>query len=177
MNWKRTAIALAAFALLVVPAHAGSFGLYGSYWDSNDADSSKGYGARAGFSFLKHLELDFHGTYYPSFSTDVNGQMVDVKAKPVDGGLRVNLLPDGPLNPYVGAGVSYFSLDTDQGEIDNKTGIYGQAGLDAGTGSTRFFVEVLWRKLDTHINLASFDQDARFDGFAAQTGVVWRWGQ
>ena len=177
MNWKRTAIALAAFALLVVPAHAGSFGLYGWYWDSNDADSSKGYGARAGFSFLKHLELDFHGTYYPSFTTDVNGQMVDVKAKPVDGGLRVNLLPGGPVNPYVGAGVSYFFLDTDQGEIDNKTGIYGQAGLELGGEGSHFFVEALWRKIDTTITLASFDRDTKLDGLAANAGFSWRWGK
>ena len=177
MICKRIAITLAALALLVVPAHAGSFGLYGSYWDSNDADSSKGYGVRAGFSFVKRLELDFHGTYYPSFTTDVNGQMVDVKAKPVDGGLRVNLLPDGPLNPYVGAGVSYFSLDTDQGEIDNKTGIYGQAGLEFGGEGSHFFVEALWRKLDTTITLASFDRDTKLDGLAANAGFSWRWGK
>lgn len=176
MNWKNFAIALAALAVFSVPAHAGSFGLYGSYWDSDQADSSKGGGVRAGFNFVKYLELDFHGTYYPSFSTDVQGQMVDVKAKPVEGGLRVNLLPGGPINPYVGAGVSYFFLDTDQGEIDNQSGIYGQAGLELGGEGSRFFVEALWRKMDTTITLAAFDRDTQFDGLAANAGFTWRWG-
>ena len=176
MPFNRIATTLAALALFVVPAHAGSFGLYGSYWDADQADSSKGGGARMGFNFVKYLELDFHGTYYPSFETDVNGQMVEVKAKPVDGGLRVNLLPGGPVNPYVGAGVSYFFLSTDQGEIDNQTGIYGQAGLEFGGEGARFFLEALWRKMDTTVTLAAFDRDTEFDGLAANAGFTWRWG-
>src|SRR6059036_669623 len=177
MSWKMMVTGLAATALLCAPALAGSLGVYGSYWNSDQADSSSGGGGRIGFAFAKFLELDFHGTYYPSFTTDVNGQSVDVKAKPVDGGLRVNLLPSSPFNPYVGAGVTYYFLSTDQGAIDSKTGIYGQAGLDVGSGNTRFFVEALWRKMDTHISLASFDRDAKFDGVAANAGVAWRWGR
>src|SRR5947208_262140 len=93
VNWKTILTALAATALLCAPARAGSFGVYGSYWKSDQADHSAGGGGRVGFTFVKFLELDFHGTDYPSFTTDVNGQAVDVKAKPVDGGLRFNLLP------------------------------------------------------------------------------------
>ena len=178
MNWKRIVTALAASCLLAVPAWAGSFGIYGSYWDSDQAKNSTGGGGRIGFNFVKMLELDFHGTYFSRFTTDVGGQSVDVKAKPVDGGLRVNLLPGGPINPYVGAGVTYYFLETSQGSIDNKTGIYGQAGLELGGGEgSRFFVEALWRKMDTHLTLASFDTRTRFDGFTANAGVAWRWGR
>jgi len=175
MDWKRVVTALTAGGLFFVPAWAGSFGVYGSYWDSDQADRSRGGGARLGVSFVKFLELDFHGTYYPDFTTDVGGQSVDVKAKPIDGGLRVNLLPGGPVNPYVGAGATYYFLSTNQGDIDSKTGIYGQAGLEFGKGS-RFFVEAIWRKVDTKITLASFDRDTRFDGFSANAGFTWRWG-
>ena len=177
MNWKRAVTAFAAVTLFSVPAWAGSFGVYGSYWDSDQADKSEGGGARVGFNLVKFLELDFHGTYYSSFSTDVLGQIVEVKAKPVDGGLRVNLLPGGPINPYVGAGVTYYILDTDRGEIDNQTGIYGQAGLEFGGDSTRFFVEALWRKMDTTVTLSAFDRDTQFDGIAANAGFAWRWGK
>ena len=176
MNWKRTVTALAAGMLFSIPAWAGSFGVYGSYWDSDQADRSWGGGGRVGFSFVKLLELDFHGTYYPSFTTDIGGQSVDVKAKPVDGGLRVNLLPGGPINPYAGAGVTYYFFSTNQGDIDSKTGIYGQAGLEFGRDS-RFFVETLWRKMDARIRLASFSRDTRFDGFSANAGFTWRWGK
>ncbi len=177
MHWKRMVTGLAAFMLFSAPARAGSFGFYGSYWDSDQADSSAGGGGRIGFNFVKFLELEFHGTYYPSFTTDIGGQAVDVKAKPVDGGLRVNFLPSSPINPYVGAGVTRYFLDTDQGGIEDKNGIYGEAGLDLGSGNSRFFIEALWRKVDTQISLASFDRNARFDGIAANAGVVWRWGK
>lgn len=176
MNVKRFAIILALGPLFSIPAHAGSFGLYGSYWDSDQASKSAGGGARLGFSFVKILELDFHGTYYPDFETDVGGQRVDVKAKPVDGGLRINFLPGGPVNPFVGAGATYYFFDTDQGSIDNKTGVYGQAGLEFGGKGSRFFLEGLWRKIDSHLDLASFDRNTRFDGFAANAGFTWRWG-
>jgi len=177
VNWKTILTALAATALLCAPARAGSFGVYGSYWKSDQADHSAGGGGRVGFTFVKFLELDFHGTDYPSFTTDVNGQAVDVKAKPVDGGLRVNLLPSSSFNPYVGAGVTRYFLQSDQGRIDDKTGIYGQAGIELGSKGSRFFVEALWRKLETHVTLSSFDRNAKFDGIAANAGFAWRWGQ
>ncbi len=177
MKWKMMVTAIAATAFLCAPALAGSLGVYGSYWNSDQADNSAGGGGRIGFSFVKFLELDFHGTYYSSFTTDVNGQSVDVKAKPVDAGLRVNFLPSSPFTPYVGAGVTRYFLDSDQGSIDDKNGIYGQAGVELGSAASRFFVEALWRKMETHVSLASFDRNAKFDGIAANAGLVWRWGQ
>ena len=176
MNWKRMAVLLAAITLVSVPAHAGSFGVYGSHWGPDQADSSSGGGARVGFNFVKFLELDFHGTFYPSFDTDVGGQTVEVEAKPVDGGLRVNLLPNGPVNPYVGAGVTHYFMSTDQGSIDNTNGIYGQAGLEMGGKGSRFYLEALWRKVDSTVSLSSFDRDTNFDGLAANAGFAWRWG-
>ena len=166
-----------AFAMIVVgPAWAGSLGVYGSYWDSEEADSSAGGGGRVGFAFVKFLEVEFRGTYYPSFNTDVMGMNVDVKAKPLDGGLRFNLLPSGPLNPYVGAGVTYYFLSADGGDIEDKTGIYGEAGLELGANRRKFFIEALWRKMDTTISLAAFNRRTDFDGVAFNTGLVWRWG-
>src|SRR2546428_3606454 len=104
MNWKTIVTGLAAVVLFSAPARAGSFGVYGSYWDSDQADSSSGGGGKVGFSFVKFLELEFHGTYYPSFTTDVAGLAVDVKAKPAGGGPPVNLLPPAPRHPHCGAG-------------------------------------------------------------------------
>jgi len=80
------------------------------------------------------------------------------------------------LNPYVGAGVSYYFLDSNPGSIENKSGIYGVAGLDFGGKASHFFVEAMWRKLDTTIALNSFNTDAKFDGVAGNAGFVWRWG-
>ena len=177
MNLKRWLLGMATLALFSVPAAAGSFGLYGSYWDSDQVDSSWGGGVRIGFNFVKFLELEFHGTDYPSFSSTTTPAALDIKAIPADGGLRFNILPTKAVNPYFGAGVSYYFLDSDEGSIDNQTGWYGEAGLDFGGKNARFFLEAMWRKMDTTISLNSFDTDANFDGVVGNVGVNWRWGK
>ena len=176
MTFKTIAIALSIVAICSVPAHAGSFGVYGSHWDSNDAGDSWAGGARVGFNFVKMLEFEVHGTQYSDFKSDIPSPDTKVKARALDGGLRVNFLPTAPLNPYVGAGVSYYFLDSNPGDINNKSGIYGVAGLDFGSKVSHFFVEAMWRKLDTTITLNSFNTDAKFDGVAGNAGFVWRWG-
>jgi hypothetical protein len=177
MTLRRFALVLAVLALCTVPARAGSFGIYGSYWNSDEAGDSWGGGARVGFDFVKVLEFEFHGTYYPDFKSSLTSQDIEIKATPLDGGLRFNILPTAAVNPYFGAGVTYYFLDSDQGQMDNETGIYGLAGLDFGSKHTRFFVEAIWRKLDTTISLSSFDVDAQLDGWAGNAGFNWRWGK
>jgi len=177
MNWKRVALCVATSILFAVPSWAGSFGLYGAYWDSDDAGSSWGGGARIGFDFVKYLELEFHGTYYPDFGTDVLGTSFDVTAIPTDGGLRINFLPTKPVNPYIGAGATYYFLDSSEGSLDNTTGWYGEAGLEFGGKNTRFFMEAMWRAMDTTLSFNSFDTDANFDGVSGQVGVNWTWGK
>lgn len=176
MTLQRIALALGVVALCSVPAHAGSFALYGSHWDSKDAGDSWGGGAKIGFTFVKMLEFEFHGTRYSDFKSTDTPSDVDVRATALDGGLRVNFLPTAPINPYVGAGLSYYFFDASPGDIDNKSGIYGLAGLDFGSRHSRFFIEAMWRKLDTTISLNSFHTDATFDGVAANAGFAWRWG-
>jgi hypothetical protein len=153
---------LAAGLLISVPVWAGSAGVYGSYWDAKEADDSPGGGAKIGFPFAKVLEVEFRATYYPNLVTDVIGQRIEVKATPLDGGLRVNFLPSAAVRPF---------------EIDNTTGYYEQAGLDFGRAASRFFVEALWRKMDTEVTFMTIGRDVEFDGFAADAGVVWRWGR
>ena len=177
MNWKKLIFCFALVSLCAVPSWAGSFGVYGSYWDADEADKSFGAGVRVGFDFVKFLELEFHATHYPDFETRTIFADFDIKATPVDAGLRVNIIPVGPVNPYVGAGFSRYFLDSDVGNIDNETGWYGEAGLDAGGDHGRFFAEVMWRKLETHVSLGVFDDDARFDGAAFNVGGMWRWGK
>jgi hypothetical protein len=177
MTLKRMLVGLAVLLLAPLPSTAGSFGIYGSHWDSDEADSSLGAGVRIGFSFVKFLELEFHGTRFSDFQTDVLLQDVDIRATPVDGGLRVNFLPALAVNPYAGAGVSYFFLESDQGAIDDETGWYAEAGLDFGGRNGRIFVEAMWRKIDTQISLGVFDADARFDGTTVNAGFLWRWGR
>ncbi|MCI0408331.1 MAG: porin family protein [Acidobacteria bacterium] len=176
MNWRKVALCVAAMFLFAVPSWAGSFGVYGSYWDSNDASSSWGGGVRMGFDFFKWMELEFHGTYFPDFGEEILGSTVDITATPVDGGLRFNFLPDAKVNVYAGAGASYYFMDATDASMDNTTGWYGEAGLEFGKNS-RFFVEAMWRVMDTSLSFGSFDEDADFDGISGQVGFNWSWGK
>jgi outer membrane protein with beta-barrel domain len=176
MNWKKFVLCAATVLCFAVPSWAGSFGVYGSYWDSDDASSSWGGGVRVGFDFFKWMELEFHGTYFPDFGADILGSNVDITATPVDGGLRFNFLPEKKINVYAGAGASYYFMDASDGSMDNSTGWYGEAGLEFGKNS-RFFVEAMWREMDTTLSFSSFDADANFNGVTGQVGFNWKWGK
>jgi outer membrane protein W len=181
MRLKRFLMVLPILALFSAPSWANSFSAYGSYWDTDDADASWGGGARVGFTLTKMLELEFHGTYYPQFRNDeFSGEQIDVTAIPVDAGLKLDFLPDKNVNPFIGAGISYYFLSTHPGSVDDETGLYADAGLDFGSAakdSVRFFTEIMWRKVDASISFDTFDNDVKLDGFSLSAGATWRWGK
>jgi hypothetical protein len=168
-------LVIGLMVLAVAPSYAGSFGVYGSYWDGSDPGSTYGAGARVGFDFAKWLELEFHGTYYADFSDDDSGVDIDLTALPVDGGLRINFLPKSKFNVYAGGGVTYYFMDTSLGSIDNEFTYYGEGGIEFGGDKTKFFAEALWRSLDTSINDSTGDTDVDFSGISLNVGVNWSW--
>ena len=86
MNLMKVVMLLAILTLFSAPSWAGSFSLYGSYWDTKDADASWGAGVRTGFNFTKMLELEFRGTYYPDFKNDqFSGQAFELTAIVISG--------------------------------------------------------------------------------------------
>ena len=176
---RKVAMLLAILALFSAPSWAGSFSVYGSYWDTKDADASWGAGVRTGFNFTKMLELEFRGTYYPDFKNDqFSGQAFELTAIPVDGGLKLNFLPDQVVNPFIGGGVTYYFLSTDPGSVEDQSGVYLNGGLDIGAkDSARFFAELMWRKVDTALSFGAFDEDVKFDGVSLNAGATWRWGK
>lgn len=173
---KRSAIVLAILLVSsAVPSFAGSIGVFGSYWDGNEAGTTAGAGVRLGFDFFKWLEFEFHGTYYTDFEEEIEGQDFVLAALPVDGGLRVNFIPESKFNVYLGGGATYYFLDTDLGEIDDEFTYYGEAGVEFGGDKTKFFIEALWRTLDTSVQDPSGDRDIDFGGISGNIGVNWRW--
>ncbi len=178
-NLKKVVMLLAILTLFSAPSWAGSFSLFGSYWDSKDADASWGAGVRVGFDLTKRFELEFHGTYYPDFKDDqFPGQSIELTAIPVDGGMKFNFMPDKAVNPFLGAGVSYYFLSTSPGSVEDQSGVYLDAGLDIGDkDGARFFAEVMWRKVDTSVSFNAFDNDVKFDGLGLNAGATWRWGK
>ena len=178
MSWKKFVV-VGIFAMVVmagVPAHAGTVGLYGAFWDTDDADSSWGGGVRMGFDFLKWMELEFHGTYYPNFGGDVLGSSVDITALPVDGGLKFKLFPEKPVTLYVGAGGTYYFMSADGVDISDETGYYAEAGVEFGAHFHMFF-EALWRKMEADVDAGPVSGTASFDGLTGHFGVNWSWGK
>jgi hypothetical protein len=173
---RKFVLVITVLLAAAMPAYAGSVGVYGSYWDSSDVGSTEGLGVRLGFDMFKWMELEFHGTYYSDFSQDVQSQSFKLTALPVDGGLRFNLLPKSKVNVYVGAGVTYYFMDTNFGSVGNEFTYYGDAGLEFGGDKTKFFVEAMWRNLDTNVNDPTTGSvDVSFSGISANAGINWRW--
>jgi len=171
---KRFAIALAVLLMLsaAAPASAGSFGVYGSYWAGGDTDAIYGGGVRVGFNFFKWMELEFHGTYYGDSEEEIGGTTVEFSNIPVDGGLKFNFMPEKSFNIYAGAGVTYYFLSSNVGEVDDEFGYYADGGFEIGT-KTKFFAEVLYRFLETEIEDAGSVEDIDFSDFAINAGLNW----
>ena len=75
---RRTTFVLSVLALLFVfasaPAAAGDFGIFGSFWDTDDLGETAGGGVK--FSFGDRFKLRAAGTYYPDLTEDA-GDLVE----------------------------------------------------------------------------------------------------
>ena len=158
-----------------VSAQAGSFGVFGSYWESDEADSAAGVGALFGFEFAKAMTLEFRGTYFEDFTADEFASEFDITVLPFDWGLRFDFMKDRKVNPYIGVGGTYYFLESDLGEVDDELGFYGQLGLDFGFENFRFFIEGMYRQAEGTINNQGVDADIDFTGITANAGIAWKW--
>jgi opacity protein-like surface antigen len=180
MNMKRKVmLSLVAAGMLSIPAWAGEFGVYGSYWDTKDAQSGYGGGAKVSWGIF-----ELRGTYF----NDVTAKRVPdrndfkIHAAPLGAGLKFDLTHDTPITPYLGGGAAYYLLSTNQGSTQDEVGWYGVAGLNFNTQSkVGFNVEAIWRDVRgtvkdlTTDNIHIVDR-AHIDlsGLGANAGVVWK---
>lgn len=198
MKMTHAFAALALVSTLCPPAaHAGSFALYGAYWETDELAESAGVGARLGFSFAGDVaRIDLRGSYFPDLTEDFSTLIEDrratgaleIEAIPLEAGIALNFGGDG-LNPYLGAGASYFRLDSNLGEISDEVGYYGVAGLEFGKkgGGIGFFVEAIYRTVEGTVDVdpEDFEEipdvevvdevDLDLSGFGVNAGFVWRW--
>lgn len=196
---RRASLIFAAAALILaagaVPASAGSFALFGSYWDTDAIGETAGGGIQFGIPLGgAGLELDFRGTYYPDLTEDFEGLIegddtveIEVEAVPVDVGVSY-YFGNQNVQPYVGGGATYYILDIDRGELDDEYGFYGKGGILFGSGpnGANFFVEAMYRDVDGTVDSEPEDFDDLDDvdfvdnvtldlsGFSASIGVMWR---
>lgn len=170
-------------ALCAMPSHAGSFGLYGSYWDTKDLDHAFGGGIKTAFDLGPVVDLDLAATYFNNLS---KSDVFKIHAAPLDVGLSFHVPTDSGVRPYVGGGASYYLLGSNHGSISDEVGWYGKAGLEIGpraNSGAHFFAEVNYRDVsgtvkNTEHNLPESVSDKvklQLRGPGANVGVLWRW--
>lgn len=178
-------------------AMAQQFELYGSYWDTSDVDETFGGGVGFGFPFGETgLGLHVKGTYYQELSNDPLDNIFDddegvfqdesLEVLPFDVGLHYEFAPGGgAFSPWIGAGFSYFLLDsTFEGvDVDDETGFHVSLGSRFGASeSTNFFAEAIYRSTEATLvrerrqnNVDLRDEVAiDLDGIGVNAGLMWR---
>ena len=86
--------------------------------------------------------------------------------------------PQGAVGPYIGAEVTFFYVNLNDGNADNTFGGYGLLGLNFGTGRTRIFVEGIYRVGSSEVSyrvtpIESTTGSMDVGGFGANLGVMW----
>jgi hypothetical protein len=183
-------------ALAAAPATAADFSLFGSYWDTDAAGDAGGAGLGLMFPVGDVFGIDLRATYFEELSDDPLANAFDsddpvfqeqgINVWPVEAGVRLRFAQDTAFRPYVGAGFTYYRLDSDFGEISDEVGYYGLLGATIGDGEgADFMVEGTWRKATAEVELDPEDLEdiddidiedhAEFDldGLGVNLGVVW----
>ncbi len=120
---------------------------FGSYWDKGDLDGSVGVGVGVSFPIIVDaLRVDGRVHYFE----DSDYGRGNITVTPVDLGLQLHFMPDGPFDPYVLGGISYNYVDADEIDADSEFGGYLGAGADMilGSPALRLFGEVMYRYSD-----------------------------
>ena len=169
-HWTQNVCVLIVLIALAGATPAAAIDLYGfgSYWDKNDVEGSWGAGLGASLPiFIDFIRID--GRIYFFENSDLD-QDDSLRLVPVDLGLQVHLFPDGDIDPYGLAGVSFLYADADRRDVDSTFGSYIGAGLDVKLGIPFFklFGEAVYRFSD--IDTARGD-DVDVGGFTANIGL------
>lgn len=180
---KKTILsAVAALTLLAGPASATDFSVFGSYWDTKDADEALGLGAKVRLG--RFVEL--RGTYFSDVTADTEPERFDfeVSAIPLEAGLVFNFAEGEAFSPYIGGGAGYYMLDTTEGEIDDEVGFYAVLGAEFARqpSGLSFMAEAIYRSMEATIteDEDGFPDDIRddvafdLDGLGVNAGITWR---
>jgi opacity protein-like surface antigen len=175
---KKTILCMAAaLALLAGPASATDFGLFGSSWETKDADQGLGLGGKLGVG--RFFEL--RAAYFSDLTADTSPERRDfeIKAVPLEAGLAFKFAEGERFTPYVGGGVGYYLLDTNRGEIDDETGYYAVLGADFKAASgLGVMVEGIYRGMEATVRGDDpgdivGDVGVDFGGLGVNAGLVW----
>jgi hypothetical protein len=202
-----TLLAVAAVAVLcaAVPANAAyEFSIFGSpYWAPKDTDEVAGGGLNFDIPVGEshNWGVDLRGSYFQETRPNAFNESFEVgdrqspfrnhglEVLPIEAGGRYNFLPESKVRPYAGAGLGYYMLDTDIGNVNDETGYYGIVGLQAGNPEkTNFFVEANYRRMEATVKVdpnsvsdlgegLNPNVGVDLDGLGFNVGVAFRFGR
>lgn len=186
-------VILAVVLLSSAPASAGSFAVYGTWWDTDDAGDAGGIGLNYAWRLGEVVDLETRLAWYEEltdkplddfFSGD-SPLATGLTVIPLEVGIRFNFARDSNVwSPWAGGGVAYYALDTDSGNVDDEIGFYATLGSMFGDGKgADFYAEVGYRFVEGQVSdLGDLDDDGLDDAFDvslngpfASAGVAWRW--
>ncbi|HSN85712.1 MAG TPA: hypothetical protein VL025_03090 [Thermoanaerobaculia bacterium] len=162
------------------PATAGEIGVFGSYWETSDADEAIGFGTKLRFGVV-----ELRGTYFQDATADLaDGSNLEVRAIPLEVGVAFKFAQDAVVSPYLGGGGGYYLLDTSEFDVDDEVGWYAVAGADFGRQSSgmAFNVEAIYRSMEATVREdadglpGDLDEEVDLDlgGVGLNAGVVFR---
>jgi hypothetical protein len=86
--------------------------------------------------------------------------------------------PKGNIIPYLGAGLSFFYINLNDGNINNPVGGYAMFGINFGAKRSKFFVEALYRYAQADVSYRNGGAEPwtgtmDIGGFAVNAGIAW----
>ena len=184
-------VVLGVVLLGVGIASANGLGVFGSYWDTKDADSGWGGGAKLQLEAMPNIYIEARGSYFPDFG-DSSDDDPTVDVIPVEADAIVKFPLADRFAPYVGGGAGYYMFDVsgnvhdeDSGanisvDIDDEFGWFALAGVEIGlSDQVSLFAEGKYTWLDATMKAKGDgidgSEDICLDGFGGNAGLILRW--
>jgi hypothetical protein len=175
----RKALLVLGICILAAPAWAGGgYSLFGSYGSVDNHEFAVGAGMRLTLGGERWMG-DLTWTWYQNVSGvgTIAGFDDNLQVIPTELGIRLLMNPKGKVIPYLGAGLSFFYVNLNDGNASNPVGGYAMFGINFGGKRAKFFAEALYRYGQTDVSYRSGGDKLTgtmdVGGFAANAGVVW----
>ena len=158
-------LATASFVLLLIATTgSASIGGFVAYQDSGDVDSGIGVGLKLEQNLSPQLSVDERLGLITGFDFDWTD---DLLITSVEANINWNF-PMMGYTPYVGAGVGYYSPDTDWFDSSIGYNLHGGVKLDTGRGII-LFAELKYLSLDADGEAGGVD----LGGPGLVAGISW----
>ena len=186
------ALGLLAGWSTVTHASDSAWGLAGTYWDTEDGDDTAGASFRLNIQPLEaaHTRVDFRLSYYENVLPNSAPLGAELAVTPIELGLSLHTSPKGPLNAYIGGGLSFCFMDTTSNASDepfssgDELGYYGFIGFEGTisgesnfwlTQRTTLFIEGSYRAVDVDALAPGDTEGGTLDGAALNAGILFYW--